>query len=64
MVYVIYDRLQVWDGRTWRSEDPELSSLEVHLDGLGGGGWQRRPAEPGSMWRVENAAEVPRGLGF
>ncbi len=42
-------------------EDPELSKVEVQLDGLGGGGWQRRPAAPGSMWRVENAVEVPQG---
>ena len=40
------------------------SQFEVQLDGLGGGGWQRRPAEPGSLWRVENAVEVPQGPGL
>ena len=44
-----------------RPQDPEISPVEVYLDGLGGGGWQRRPAEPGSLWRVENAVEVPEG---
>ena len=53
--------LQLWDGSQWRHEDPELSEFEVNLNGLGGGGWQRRPAEPGSMWRVENADFVPQG---
>ena len=53
--------LQVWDGSEWRHNDPELSEFEVHLGGLGGGGWQRRPAQPGSMWRVENAEYVPEG---
>lgn len=53
--------MELWDGSGWRSEDPELSSLEVHLEGLGGGGWQRRPAQPGSMWRLENAAPVAEG---
>ena len=38
--------------------------MEVYLDGLGGGGWQRRPAEPGSLWRVENAVEVPEGRAW
>lgn len=59
--YIPSARLEVWDGRDWRSEDPEISPVEVYLDGLGGGGWQRRPAEPGSLWRVENAVEVPEG---
>jgi len=59
--YIQSARLEVWDGREWRSEDPELTTVEVQLDGLGGGGWQRRPAAPGSMWRVENAVEVPQG---
>ena len=43
------------------TEDPELSSVEVNLNGLGGGGWQRRPAEPGTLWRLENAELVPQG---
>jgi hypothetical protein len=44
-----------------KTEDPELSSVEVNLNGLGGGGWQRRPAEPGTLWRLENAQLVPQG---
>ena len=59
--YVPSLTLQLWDGLQWRHEDPEMSQFEVHLDGLGGGGWQRRPAQPGSMWRVENADFVPQG---
>ncbi|CAJ1349729.1 unnamed protein product [Effrenium voratum] len=59
--YVPSVRLELWDGKEWRSEDPEMSPVEVQLDGLGGGGWQRRPAQPGSMWRVENADVVPEG---
>ena len=46
------------------SQDPEIAPVEVYLDGLGGGGWQRRPAEPGSLWRVENAVEVPEGRAW
>eukprot|EP00435_Cladocopium_sp_Y103_P002030 s446_g1.t1 len=63
MEYVPSVTLQLWDGAEWRSEetDPELSSVEVNLEGLGGGGWQRRPAEPGSLWRLENAELVPQG---
>lgn len=45
-------------------QDPEIAPVEVYLDGLGGGGWQRRPAEPGSLWRVENAVEVPEGRAW
>ena len=59
--YVSSMTLQLWDGLQWRHEDPEMSEFEVHLNGLGGGGWQRRPAQPGSMWRVENADFVPQG---
>eukprot|EP00434_Breviolum_minutum_P005970 symbB.v1.2.005264.t1/scaffold286.1/size306100/3 len=61
MEYVSSLTLQLWDGATWRSEDPELTSVEVNFDGLGGGGWQRRPAEPGSLWRLENDEVVPQG---
>ncbi|CAK9066377.1 unnamed protein product [Durusdinium trenchii] len=61
MEYVPSLRLQLWDGVEWRSEEPELSSMEINLNGLGGGGWQRRPAAPGSLWRLENALEVPEG---
>lgn len=35
--------------------------MEVTLEGLGGGGWQRRPAGPGTLWRLENSEEVPQG---
>ncbi|CAJ1349731.1 unnamed protein product [Effrenium voratum] len=61
MEYVPSVRLELWDGKDWRNEDPEMSPVEVQLDGLGGGGWQRRPAQPGSLWRVENADVVPEG---
>eukprot|EP00440_Ansanella_granifera_P014452 gb/GFBE01015706.1/.p1 GENE.gb/GFBE01015706.1/~~gb/GFBE01015706.1/.p1 ORF type:complete len:2679 (+),score=463.31 gb/GFBE01015706.1/:1-8037(+) len=57
------DRLQVeiWDGQVWKDSDPEMSKFEMKLEGLGGAGWQRRPAEPGSIWRLENEVEVPEG---
>eukprot|EP00931_Biecheleriopsis_adriatica_P025063 TRINITY_DN15489_c0_g1_i1.p1 TRINITY_DN15489_c0_g1~~TRINITY_DN15489_c0_g1_i1.p1 ORF type:complete len:2718 (-),score=458.01 TRINITY_DN15489_c0_g1_i1:101-8230(-) len=59
--YVHSLKMEIWDGGVWKEGDPELSKVEVNFDGLGGAGWQRRPADPGSMWRLENGAVVPEG---
>jgi len=53
--------LEFWDGAKFVGSDPELSPREVALNGLGGGGWQRRPARDGTIWRVENLDYVPEG---
>eukprot|EP00437_Effrenium_voratum_P023928 CAMPEP_0181398390 /NCGR_PEP_ID=MMETSP1110-20121109/1014_1 /TAXON_ID=174948 /ORGANISM="Symbiodinium sp., Strain CCMP421" /LENGTH=2547 /DNA_ID=CAMNT_0023520335 /DNA_START=24 /DNA_END=7667 /DNA_ORIENTATION=+ len=53
-------QLEIWDGAKWGS-DPEMAPEEVTLDGLGGGGWQRRPAAAKTIWRIENLVFVPEG---
>ena len=53
-------KLEIWDGAKWGS-DPEMSPEEETLDGLGGGGWQRRPAAAETIWRIENLDFVPEG---
>ena len=53
-------QLEIWDGEKWGS-DPEMSPEEVTLEGLGGGGWQRRPAAANTIWRVENLDFVSEG---
>lgn len=54
-------KLQIWEGANWKDSDPEMLELEMRLDGLGGGGWQRRPAAAGSLWRLENGVRVEEG---
>eukprot|EP00931_Biecheleriopsis_adriatica_P123985 TRINITY_DN9905_c0_g1_i2.p1 TRINITY_DN9905_c0_g1~~TRINITY_DN9905_c0_g1_i2.p1 ORF type:complete len:2023 (-),score=270.08 TRINITY_DN9905_c0_g1_i2:1163-7231(-) len=54
-------RMHIWEGDRWKLDDPETSQQEVSFDGLGGGGWQRRPAADNTLWRVENLVNVPEG---
>jgi len=66
--------LEFWDGKNWSQDDQDPATIgstygssgEITLRDrwfrdLGGGGWQRRPALPGTMWRMENADYVPEG---
>ncbi|CAE8682284.1 unnamed protein product [Polarella glacialis] len=54
-------QVQLWDGSKWKDGDPELSEREVLFEGLGGGGWQRRPAADSTIWRLENDVYVEEG---
>eukprot|EP00929_Paragymnodinium_shiwhaense_P118694 TRINITY_DN90611_c0_g1_i1.p1 TRINITY_DN90611_c0_g1~~TRINITY_DN90611_c0_g1_i1.p1 ORF type:complete len:2461 (+),score=603.86 TRINITY_DN90611_c0_g1_i1:174-7556(+) len=54
-------RLQWWTPGGWMAEHDEMREEETRFTELGGGGWQRRPARSGSMWRLENLDAVPRG---
>lgn len=56
--------MENWDGVRWKEDDPELLPTEIRFEGLGGGGWQRRPASKDSMWRIENFDIVPQGWGI
>eukprot|EP00931_Biecheleriopsis_adriatica_P035939 TRINITY_DN2071_c0_g1_i1.p1 TRINITY_DN2071_c0_g1~~TRINITY_DN2071_c0_g1_i1.p1 ORF type:complete len:2399 (+),score=409.38 TRINITY_DN2071_c0_g1_i1:693-7199(+) len=61
----VYAELQGWNGETWKAETSARagslstdSTLLVPLYTLGGGGMQRRPAPPDSIWRVQNVPPV------
>lgn len=45
----------------WITGDPQYTERGVRFGGLGGGGWQRRPAGDRTLWRFENMDSVPEG---
>ncbi|CAE8657922.1 unnamed protein product, partial [Polarella glacialis] len=53
--------VKIWDGQYWKDGDPDMKVMETKFEGLGGGGWQRRPAKDGSMWRLQNGVFVEEG---
>ncbi|CAL1132382.1 unnamed protein product [Cladocopium goreaui] len=58
--------LQGWNGNTWRAMNTRSlnifnmdSVLLLPLPALGGQGFQRRPAPPNSIWKVQNVPPIP-----